>query len=68
MTPENDFLDNLANDQHQKMLREISNDDLTPKKRDSLLQNDLYEKQNDDFEDDDLDYDTDAIPLAEFQL
>ena len=49
-----------------KMLREISNDDLTPKKRDSLLQNDLYEKQNDDFEDDDLDYDTDAIPLAEF--
>ena len=28
----NDFLDNLANDQHQKMLREISNDDLTPKK------------------------------------
>ena len=49
-----------------KMLREISNDDLTPKKRDSLLQNALYEKQNDDFEDDDLDYDTDAIPLAEF--
>ena len=30
----NDFLDNLANDQHQKMLREIANDDLTPKKRD----------------------------------
>ena len=27
----NDFLDNLANDQHQKMLREISNDDITPK-------------------------------------
>ena len=49
-----------------KMLREISNDDLTPKNRDSLLQNDLDEKQNDDFEDDDLDYDTDAIPLAEF--
>ena len=31
-----DFLDNLANNQHQKMLREISNDDLTPKKRDTL--------------------------------
>ena len=30
----NDFLDNLGNDQHQKMLREIANDDLTPKKRD----------------------------------
>ena len=49
-----------------KMLREISNDDITPKKRDSLLQNDLYEKQNDDFADADLDYDSDAIPLAEF--
>jgi len=33
MTPSNDFLDNLANQQHQKMLREISNDDLTPKKK-----------------------------------
>ena len=34
----NDFLDNLANDQHQKMLREISNDDITPKKRDKQVQ------------------------------
>ena len=25
------FLDNLANNQHQKMLREIANDDYTPK-------------------------------------
>ena len=58
----NDFLDNLANDQHQKMLREISNDNITPKKRDTLVQNDVYERKNDDFEDDDLDYDTDAIP------
>ena len=66
MTPENDFLDNLANDQHQKMLREISNDDLTPKKRDTLVKNDLYERKDDDFEDDGLDYDADAIPLAEF--
>ena len=62
----NDFLDNLANDQHQKMLREISNDNITPKKRDTLVQNDVYERKNDDFEDDDLDYDTDAIPIAEF--
>ena len=62
----NDFLDNLANEQHQKMLREISNDNITPKKRDTLVQNDVYERKNDDFEDDDLDYDTDAIPLAEF--
>ena len=62
----NDFLDNLANDQHQKMLREIANDNITPKKRDTLVQNDVYERKNDDFEDDELDYDTDAIPLAEF--
>ena len=66
MTPENDFLDNLANDQHQKMLREIANDNITPKKRDTLVQNDVYERKNDDFEDDGLDYDTDMIPLAEY--
>jgi phosphopantothenoylcysteine synthetase/decarboxylase len=66
MTPEHDFLDNLANHQHQKMLREIANDDITPKKRDTIVQNDIYERQNDEFEDDGLDYDTDAIPLAEF--
>ena len=66
MAPENDFLDNLANDQHQKMLREISNDNITPKKRDTLVQIDLYERKDGDFEDDGLDYDTDMIPLAEF--
>ena len=44
----NDFLDNLANDQHQKMLREIANDDLTPKKSDSKKQSDLYEKTDND--------------------
>ena len=66
MTPNNDFLDNLANDQHQKMLREIANDNITPKKRDTLVQNDVYERKDDDFEDDGLDYDTDVIPLAEF--
>ena len=62
----NDFLDNLANDQHQKMLREIANDDITPKKRDFKVQNDLYERKFDNFDDDDLDYDMDAVPLAEF--
>ena len=62
----NDFLDNLANDQHQKMLREIANDDITPKKRDTKVQNDLYERLDTDFEDDGLDYDTDPITLTEF--
>ena len=66
MDSQHDFLDNLANHQHQKMLREISNDDLTPKKHDTIVQNDLYERKDGEFEDDGLDYDTDAIPLAEF--
>ena len=53
----NDFLDNLANHQHQKMLREISNDAITPKKRDIRMQNDLYEKLEDDDFYEGLDYD-----------
>ena len=43
MTPNNDFLDNLGNDQHQKMLREISNDDITPIKRDTKKKSEIYE-------------------------
>ena len=50
MSNEHDFLDNLANHQHQKMLREISNDDITPKKRDTVNQEDLYEKTDDNTE------------------
>ena len=46
----NDFLDNLGNVQHQKMLREIANDGITPKKTDHKVNNDLYEA-------DGLDYD-----------
>ena len=46
MTPNNDFLDNLGNDQHQKMLREISNDDLTPKKRDFIDENEFFENES----------------------
>ena len=45
-----DFLDNLPNQQHQKMLREIANDGITPKKTDYKVNNDLYEA-------DELDYD-----------
>ena len=48
MTTEHDFLDNLANHQHQKMLREIANDDITPKKHDFKTQNEIHEKINDD--------------------
>ena len=46
MTPNNDFLDNLGNDQHQKMLREIANDDLTPKKRDSAKETEFFESES----------------------
>lgn len=40
----NDFLDNLANNQHQKMLREIAEDDLTPKKKDKKGEQELWER------------------------
>ena len=60
-----DFLDNLANEQHQIMLREIANDAATPKKRDRKVQNDLYEKVNDNDFYEGLDYDDQMIPTAE---
>ncbi len=46
----------------KKMLREVANDILTPKKRDEMIQSEIFG----DFEEDGLDYDTDVIPLAEF--
>ena len=49
----NDFLDNLGNHQHQKMLREIANDDMTPKKHDFKTQNELHEKIRNDEDYDD---------------
>jgi len=61
MTPRNDFLDNLANHQHQKMLREIANDDLTPKKHDFFHQNEIHEKIRNDNDYDDWDYGTEPI-------
>jgi phosphopantothenoylcysteine synthetase/decarboxylase len=61
MRPNSDFLDNLANHQHQKMLREISNDDLTPKKHDFETQNELHEKIRNDEDYDDWDYGTEPF-------
>ena len=61
-----DFLDNLGNDQHQKMLREIANDDLTPKKHDFHVQKELHEKIRNDDDYDDWEYGTEPIPLTEF--
>jgi len=42
-----DFLDSLPNQQYQKMLREIANDSIVPKKGDKKVTNDLYEKKED---------------------
>ena len=42
-TKMHDFLDNLPNQQYQKMLREIANDNIVPKKCDKKVTNDLYE-------------------------
>ena len=50
----------------EKMLREIANDDITPKKRDSRVQNDLYERHKGNFEDDGFDYDDQSMTLTEF--
>ena len=44
MSTNHDFLDNLANHQHQKMLREIANDDKTPKKTDSLRETEIFDE------------------------
>ena len=57
MAETNDFLDNLGNHQHQKMLREIAYDKITPKKSDKNIQNDLYE-------DDGLDYDDQTMIIT----
>ena len=46
-TKMHDFLDNLANQQYQKMLREIANDSIVPKKSDKKVTNDLYENIDD---------------------
>jgi len=43
MEAQNDFLDNLAAQQHDKMLREIWEDDLTPRKR-RKNDGELYER------------------------
>ena len=46
-TKMHDFLDNLPNQQYQKMLREIANDHIVPKKTDKKVTNELYENKED---------------------
>ena len=47
--------------EHQKMLREISNDDLTPKKHDFVIQNELHSKIRNDDDYDDWEYGTEPL-------
>ena len=61
-----DFLDNMGNHQHQKMLREIANDDQTPKKRDLKVENDLYEPDGLDYEVDLMAHGANSANLQEF--
>ncbi len=51
---------------NQKMLREISNDDITPKKHNFELQNELHSKIRNDADYDDWEYGTEPIPLKEW--
>ncbi len=50
----------------QKMLREIANDDLTPKKHDFYHQKEIHEKIRNDEDYDDWEYGTEPLPLTEF--
>ena len=47
--------------ERQKMLREISNDDLTPKKHDFQIQNELHAKIRNDNDYDDWEYGTEPL-------
>jgi hypothetical protein len=49
-----------------KMLREINNDILTPKKHDFIIQNELHEKIRNENDYDDWEYGTEPIPLQEW--
>tara|TARA_B100001250_G_scaffold300462_1_gene262156 strand:- start:298 stop:444 length:147 start_codon:yes stop_codon:yes gene_type:complete len=46
----------------KKMLREIGNDNLTPKKRDKLSESEIFNPE----EDDGLDYEVDTMTLTEY--
>ena len=47
--------------QKQKMLREIANDDITPKKHDFMVQNELHSKIRNDEDYDDWEYGTEPL-------
>ena len=48
MTPNNDFLDNLANDQYQKLIQEVYIDDMLKKTTKNKKNNELIERIEED--------------------
>jgi len=54
----NSLITDYTSNPKQKMLREIANDDMTPKKHDFHTQNELHEKIRNDEDYDDWDYGT----------
>ena len=48
MTPNNDFLDNLVNDQYQKLIQEVYNDDMLKKTTKNKKNNELIERIEED--------------------
>jgi hypothetical protein len=53
-------------DVNQKMLREISNDDITPKRHNFKVQNEIHSQIRNDNDYDDWEYGTEPIPLKEW--
>ena len=49
---------------NKKMLREVDNDHLTPKKRDDLVQSEIFGDFEGDFGEDGLDYDDQTMLLS----
>ena len=51
----------LPEERKQKMLREINEDDITPKKHDFKIQNEIHERIRNDTDYDDWEYGTEPI-------
>jgi hypothetical protein len=50
----------------KKMIREISHDEIVPKKHNFCIQNEIHEKIRNDEDYDDWEYGTEPIPLKEW--
>ena len=56
-----DLESHLQQKMEEKMLREIANDDLTPKKHDFKVQNEIHERIRNDEDYDDWEYGTEPL-------